>query len=47
MTGLNADKLAKVLALAGSDQDGEALAASKKARGMLKNAVQSEQEPQQ
>ena len=32
---LNRDRLAKVLALAGSDRDGEALAALRKASGML------------
>lgn len=38
MAALDHDKLAKVLALAGSDQDGEALAALRKAQGMLKAA---------
>ncbi|AWJ86338.1 hypothetical protein TSH58p_22755 (plasmid) [Azospirillum sp. TSH58] len=38
MTVLDNNKLGKVLALAGSDQDGEALAALRKARDMLKAA---------
>ncbi|PGH58021.1 hypothetical protein CRT60_08670 [Azospirillum palustre] len=38
MSAFNADRFAKVLALAGSDQDGEALAALRKAQGMLKAA---------
>lgn len=38
MSALDTNKLVKVLALAGSDQDGEALAALRKARDMLKAA---------
>ncbi|KAA0573323.1 hypothetical protein FZ983_30380 [Azospirillum sp. B21] len=38
MTTFNADRFAKVLALASSDHDGEALAALRKARDMLKAA---------
>ncbi|MBP2291022.1 hypothetical protein [Azospirillum rugosum] len=38
MKKLDTDKLLKVLAMAGSDQDGEALAALRKAQGMLKDA---------
>ncbi|MEI8396501.1 MAG: DUF2786 domain-containing protein [Rhodospirillaceae bacterium] len=41
MTTLDFTKLGKVLALAGSDQDGEALAALRKAGGMLKAAGMS------
>ncbi|SMF90885.1 hypothetical protein SAMN02982917_0027 [Azospirillum oryzae] len=38
MPTLDTDRFAKVLALAGSDHDGEALAALRKARGMLQTA---------
>lgn len=41
MTKLDTAKFTKVMALAGSDQDGEALAALRKAQAMLKSVGMS------